>query len=145
MAKLTIALAVFLFAIGLALTVKGSDVFVDSATRVATSARIPKFSWSAGETFSAQLWLLNDTTDVKDVEITATLTIEGKALATLSWKTGETFGNKLGPTLNAVLPDTVHLSELKLTLTSSDINLNSEYYIHYSNPQKIKIVRQMNA
>jgi cation:H+ antiporter len=42
-AKLTIALAVFLFAIGLALTVKGSDVFVDSATRVATSARIPKF------------------------------------------------------------------------------------------------------
>ncbi len=43
MAKLTIALAVFLFAIGLALTVKGSDVFVDSATRVATSARIPKF------------------------------------------------------------------------------------------------------
>ena len=40
---MTIALAVFLFAIGLALTVKGSDVFVDSATRVATSARIPKF------------------------------------------------------------------------------------------------------
>ena len=40
---MTIALAVFLFSIGLALTVKGSDVFVDSATRVATSARIPKF------------------------------------------------------------------------------------------------------
>ena len=40
---MTIALAVFLFVIGLGLTVKGSDVFVDSATRVATSARIPKF------------------------------------------------------------------------------------------------------
>lgn len=40
---MTIALAVFLFSIGLALTVKGSDVFVDSATRVATIARIPKF------------------------------------------------------------------------------------------------------
>ena len=40
---MSIALAVFLFAIGLLLTVKGSDVFVDSATRVATSARIPKF------------------------------------------------------------------------------------------------------
>ena len=40
---MTIALAVFLFVIGLGLTVKGSDVFVDSATRIATVARIPKF------------------------------------------------------------------------------------------------------
>lgn len=40
---MTIALAVFLFIIGLGLTVKGSDVFVDSATRIATVARIPKF------------------------------------------------------------------------------------------------------
>ena len=43
MAKLSIALAVVLFATGLLLTVKGSDVFVDSATRIATVARIPKF------------------------------------------------------------------------------------------------------
>lgn len=41
--EMSIALAVFLFVTGLLLTVKGSDVFVDSATRVATSARIPKF------------------------------------------------------------------------------------------------------
>ena len=37
-AKLSIALAVVLFATGLLLTVKGSDVFVDSATRIATVA-----------------------------------------------------------------------------------------------------------
>ena len=43
MAKLSIALAVVLFATGLLLTVKGSDVFVDSATRIATKARVPKF------------------------------------------------------------------------------------------------------
>lgn len=40
---MSIALAVFLFATGLTLTVKGSDVFVESATRIATKARIPKF------------------------------------------------------------------------------------------------------
>ncbi len=112
---------------------------------ILASARIPKFSWSAGETFSAQLWLLNDTTDTKDVEITATLTIGNETLATLCWKTGEVNGNKLGPTLNAVLPDVQHLSELKLTISASDSSLDSEYRIHYSNPQKIKIIRQMNA
>ena len=40
---MSIALAVVLFATGLLLTVKGSDVFVDSATRIATKARVPKF------------------------------------------------------------------------------------------------------
>ncbi len=40
---MSIALAVFLFVIGLLFTVKGSDVFVESASRIATASRIPKF------------------------------------------------------------------------------------------------------
>ena len=40
---MSMALSVFLFAIGLTLAVKGSDVFVESATRIATRARVPKF------------------------------------------------------------------------------------------------------
>lgn len=40
---MSIALAVVLFVAGLILTVKGSDVFVESATRIATKARVPKF------------------------------------------------------------------------------------------------------
>ena len=40
---MSLALSVFLFAIGLTLAVKGSDVFVESATRIATRARVPKF------------------------------------------------------------------------------------------------------
>ncbi len=109
------------------------------------SAGIPKFDWAAGETFSAQLWLLNDTTEEINTEITATLTLGGETLANLKWETGKTGGNKLGPTLNAVLPDVEHLSELKLTLTSNNSNLNSEYLLCYQNPEKIKIIRQMNA
>lgn len=42
-AKMSIALAVFLFVVGLVLTVKGSDVFVETAKRIATASRIPKF------------------------------------------------------------------------------------------------------
>ena len=40
---MSIALEVFLLVIGFTLTIKGSDVFVDTATRIATAARIPKF------------------------------------------------------------------------------------------------------
>ena len=40
---MSIALAVFLFFIGIVLTEKGSEVFVDAATKIATAARIPKF------------------------------------------------------------------------------------------------------
>ena len=64
---------------------------------------------------------------------------------TLSWNTGEVHGNKLGPTLIAVLPDLDHLSKLKLSLWSNDSKLNSEYRLYYLNPQKPKIIRQMNA
>lgn len=40
---MSIALEVFLLVTGFALTIKGSDVFVDAATRIATVLRIPKF------------------------------------------------------------------------------------------------------
>ncbi len=40
---MSIALEVFLLVVGFTLTIKGSDVFVDTATRIATAARIPKF------------------------------------------------------------------------------------------------------
>lgn len=40
---MSIALAVFLFVVGLILTVKGSDVFVGSASRIATNSGIPRF------------------------------------------------------------------------------------------------------
>ena len=109
------------------------------------SARISKFSWGAGETFSAQLWLLNDTYEKEEIEVTATLTLGNQTLATLSWTTGEAYGNKLGPTLNAVLPDVEHLSELKLSLRSNNSEFNSEYRLCYMNQQKPKIIRQMNA
>ncbi|MBR2877136.1 MAG: calcium/sodium antiporter [Clostridia bacterium] len=40
---MSIAMAVFLFSVGLFLTVKGSETFVESASRIATASRIPKF------------------------------------------------------------------------------------------------------
>ena len=70
-AKLTIALAVFLFAIGLALTVKGSDVFVDCATRIATAARIPKFIIGAT--------LVSIATTLPEIFVSVFASAEGKA------------------------------------------------------------------
>ena len=112
---------------------------------ILASARIGKFDWTAGEIFSAELWLLNDTPQEIDTEITAHLTLGGETIAVLNWSTGKTFGNKLGPTLNAVLPDVEHLSELVLTVTASDSDFNSKYRLCYLNPEKPKNIRQMNT
>ncbi|MBQ8895056.1 MAG: hypothetical protein IJ043_11700 [Clostridia bacterium] len=110
------------------------------------SARIPKFQWNPKEVFSAQLWLLNDAPAAAETEITATLTLEGEVLATLTWKaTAEAGRNKMGPTLNAVLPGATDLSEMTLALTASDPSLNSEYKLCFKNKKKKVAFKQMNA
>ena len=67
-------------------------------------------------------------------------------LATLTWKaTAEAGRNKMGPTLNAVLPGATDLSEMTLALTASDPSLNSEYKLCFKNKKKKVAFKQMNA
>ena len=120
---------------------------VQSALRpTMTSARIPHFKWMPGQVFSAQLWLLNDAPAAAETTVTATLTLGGETVATLTWDAATEAGkNKMGPTLNAVLPNVTDLSELVLTLTATDPALNSEYRLCYKNRKKPQQLRQMNA
>lgn len=111
------------------------------------SARIPRFDWKPSEVFSAQLWLLNDAPNEVNTTVTAELWLDGQKLATLDWETGPVAAgsNLLGPTLNAVLPDTTDLAELKLVLTAKDPGLSSEYILCYKNKKKPVALKQMNV
>lgn len=82
---------------------------VKSALRpVMPSARIPKFDWTEGELFSAELWLLNGSPEDAEDVITAYLEFDGEAVEVLSWKTGVCAGNtnKQGHRLQWRLPRT---------------------------------------
>ena len=112
---------------------------------IMASARIPKFDWKPDEVFSAQIWLLNDTCQATNATITATLWLEGEQLASVTWETGETDKNLIGPSINAVLPKATDLSEMKLILSADNPALNSEYTLCFKNKYKKQLARQMNA
>ena len=78
----------------------------DALRPVLASARISKFAWAEGETFHAQLWLLNDAPTPVEDTISAYLELDGQEQFLLDWHTGVVpeNTNQLGPELNAVLP-----------------------------------------
>jgi len=74
---------------------------------VLASARFAKFQWRAGETFSAQIWLLNDSPDaLPEGELEVTLAAGGPPVRLLSWAFPPSAPgtNLAGPALQAVLP-----------------------------------------
>lgn len=97
------------------------------------SARIPKFHWKAGETFTAELWYLNDLSESTDDTVTVTLTVNGESVELLQWRTGivEVNKNKLGPSVNFVLPKEATHNELILTLNCASGRKNS-YILHFT-------------
>jgi beta-mannosidase len=109
------------------------------------SARIPKFHWDAGETFSAQLWYLNDLPQSAQDEVTVTLTVNGETHNLLTWQTNEVSANenKLGPTVNFVLPKESTNRDLILTLTGSSGRKNS-YILHFTGKIRKKSSLLMN-
>ncbi|MDX2109410.1 MAG: hypothetical protein SFY80_04130 [Verrucomicrobiota bacterium] len=76
---------------------------------VLASARIPKFTWSAGEVFTCQLALLNDSyAKGKPGEVRATLQLdEGTVITAASWKFAapEPNHNLIGPEVQFQIPD----------------------------------------
>ncbi len=86
---------------------------------VIASARAERFDWQADSIFSAELWLLNSSNETASKEITATIIINGKEYEQISWKSGEVDPrtNKMGPTLNFMIPyceeDTIMTLKLK--------------------------------
>ena len=113
--------------------IKKSGYFaVKEAIRpVMASARIPRFAWKSGDIFSAEIWFLNNSEKQETETIEVHIEINGKRYTQLEWNTQEVAPrtNKIGPTVNFVLPDVLNCIEFKLVLktsnTKSDIVLKS--------------------
>ena len=105
----------------------------DALRTVMSSARIEKFSWKAGELFSPELWMLNNSADVVSDAVTAYLQIGDKKYELLTWKTGElaAFENKQGPKLNFILPNLPDAVEMTLKLVAGK-GRESNYRLKYT-------------
>jgi len=103
----------------------------DSLRPVLASARLPKFDWKAGQTFTAQLWLLNDSPDEISDTLTASLLLAGEEIPLGSWETGSLSAreNRCGPEVSLLLP-AADAVEMTLRLTAGD-GRSSEYRLRY--------------
>jgi beta-mannosidase len=94
----------------------------DALRPVLVSARIPKFSWTPGETFTADLYLLNDSPDdLPEGMIDASIRVANNVYYLLSWSHSGTARNQNlpGPTLRFPLPE-LPGGQMELTLTVKD-------------------------
>jgi len=116
---------------------------VQSALRpVMVSARIPKFDWKAGETFTAQLWLLNDTPESAEADVDVSIRLGDQTYPLLTWHSGSADANRIGPSINWVLPD-ADACEMTLILSAGD--KSSDYRLCYRSRSERRISRQLNV
>jgi beta-mannosidase len=103
----------------------------DACRPVLASARIPKFQWTEGEEFSAELWLLNDTpASVPAGEVLAELAYDDLTIELVRWRfpgiAAQT--NLAGPSVRARLPALGNNRAFTLRLTVSGLaGLDSTY------------------
>lgn len=117
---------------------------VQSALRpVMASARVPKFDWKAGERFQAEIWLLNDSFVSVSKSIHISLVLGNETFHLLTWETGSTSKNKLGPTVNLILPD-VDSNDMVLILECGSSS-SSQYRLNYRPAKPEGISRQLNV
>jgi beta-mannosidase len=128
-------------------TPRPSYYYVKQAMRPTLfSARIAKFDWKAGETFEAELWLLNDAPKAVSGTVHVKATVGNEEFDLGEW-TAQTDANsnKRGPTVRFTLPDIDGVNELVLTL-SSDEEKSSTYTLLYRPTKKnVFVLRQLNV
>ncbi len=102
----------------------------DALRPVMASARIPKFSWDTYETFTAELWLLNDTPKEVQDTVRAWLQIGAESIFLMEWSTGAVSANrnKTGHRIQLELPP-VKTDRFTLVLESA-IGGISRYTLH---------------
>ena len=106
------------------------------------SARIPKFDWKAGETFTAQLWMLNDTHQSAEVNVDVSIRLGEKTYPMFTWNSGAADTNQIGPSVNWVLPD-ADATDMTLILSAGDET--SEYRLCYRSREERRATRQLNV
>ena len=99
------------------------------------SAKLGKFTWYMGETFEAELWLLNDAAAPVSGKVKAKLSVGGETYDLLEWN-AETKANQnsQGPTLRFVLPS-VKDDRMVLTLEGEN-GTSSTYTLQYVNKKE---------
>ena len=105
------------------------------------SARVSKFEWFGSETFSAEIWYLNDNQNSEDDVVEISVIIDGNEQPLLEWRTGEVEAgkNKLGPVVNFKLPKTSASNKLTLKLKSQKGRDNSYDFLFVSKEEKEKV------
>ena len=117
-------------------TPKPAYEYVKAAMRPTIfSARIGKFSWKAGETFEAEIWLLNDLPEDVKGKVRVTLTVGDETVELTEWNAAAAAnGNLQGPTVRWILPN-VDADCLTLTLSAEE-GRSSTYRLQYRPLQK---------
>jgi hypothetical protein len=91
---------------------------------VIASARFSKFQWKAGEAFSAEIWMLNDSpADLPAGQVEVTLQAGGSSQRLILWAHSAIAAgrNLAGPTFTSVLPS-AGVVEFELVLTAGPGN-----------------------
>lgn len=118
-----------------------------SCRPVLASARMPRYMWKAGETFEAELWVLNDSpSEVASGWVEAWLTLGTERYRMVAWDYEATGPNKnrRGPTARLTLPDaSVERMTLELVVVDHP-EWNSEYILSFrGNLPVVKANRQL--
>jgi len=112
---------------------------------VLASARIPRFDWNAGEKFTAEMWLLNDSPEKAEKTVKVSIILDGVEYEMFTWQTGVVSENtnKIGPSVNWILPD-VDASDFTLVLETGD-GARSQYKLCYRRSKERIVSRQLNV
>jgi beta-mannosidase len=101
---------------------------------VLASARLPKFRWSAGEIFNAEIWMLSDLpADIPSGKITVKVSAGKEQITLLEWNYRQLAANsnQPGPTVRFKLPSWT-LDRFKVFLeVDGHPEYNSEYTLSY--------------
>ena len=101
---------------------------------VLASARFSKFKWTEGETFFADIWMLNDFyKDIPEGKVTIKIVAEGTQTALLTWEFAGMKANinQAGPTVRFKLPSWKTDRFKVLLEVEGHPELNSDYTLAY--------------
>lgn len=117
----------------------------DSLRPIMASARIPKFSWIDGEKLSFELWYHNDTNKASSNTVKVEIELGNKKFDMLSWETGEVDANsnKMGPTVNFVIPADEKANKLIVRIVTDD-GIENKYELLYKCRVEQKALRGLN-
>lgn len=110
------------------------------------SAKIAKFDWKEGETFEAEIWLLNDAPEAVSGTVSVTAKVGDESFELLDWTAkAEPNLHRRGPTVRFTLPHVEDEREVVLTL-SAENGWESEYrFLYIPKKKKKNVLRQLNV